>query len=314
MNIFSVTVKGEAISVDISTYGQINFFQPNYYMEFEAPKLAAKGHTGVPNIVLMTLYNTSKVNPTPLQADMYKLNGDLNTDLKLLIDKNNYQVVNNRIHLVNIYRWYASSEIGFSTKLLDNNIVIKEWNAARGLISYEDSKVHNFIPNIQNNPSYNEFTFKEVRDGLGLELLNEELINRFGNRYIYHSITPYAISGKIGEEYYSNAIYFNAPRIEIKSSTYQNGDDKVRIEFINSIDNYNIDRMIFNESLGDLINASILEDTKTLVLQFDEVINSNVDFDGNQLNRGDVKSTSYGWISIWNNDIPNSTFIIKPIN
>lgn len=322
IDLFGVQVKGYNISTPISTYGEMNFFQPNFIKEYNTPELVAQGHSGIPNIVLLNK------NKTTTPSNLVKLFNDDDSlnDVIFNADGNKYKIKDEHknIHLVNVYRWYTSSEVSYTEgtipdTVLDNNLLIKEWNAARGLVSYAESKLSNFIPNIQNDPitnqpTYNKFTFNEVKEGLSL--LNEDLINNYGNRYLYYSVTPYAVSGKIGKEYYSNAMYVSAPKIEIESAKYTIGGDTVIIMFKDSIkDPFVPDKMIFNESLGDIISITINPyNDKEMSIHFNRAINSGIDIEGNLLYKGSVSSKKYGAISIWTNNKPNDTFTITPIS
>lgn len=315
LDIFGVTVKGHTINNTVATHGEINFFKPNFVEKYKTPVLIANGHSGNPSIVLLTKDKTT----TPADSvPLFNVDGLLNNVI-FTADGNKYKVrdEDKGIHLMNVYRWYTSSEVGYPDSNLESFLLIKEWNAARNLVSYEESMVSNFIPNMQNDPltnqpTYHKFTFNEVKQGFSLS--DEDLINNYGNRYLYYTVTPYAVSGKVGKEYYSNAMYINAPKIEIESAKYIVGDNIVTIRFKDSVKNSFVqENMIFNDSLGEVMGITLNPNNdKEMRVEFNRAIENNTVIEGNIFYKGSVLSAKYNRISIWSDNKPTGEFKIVP--
>lgn len=313
--IFGMKVKGHNIELKVGEHGEVNVFQPKKEYIYEEPKIIRDVNSGISNIVRLSVLNkTSEILPIPQIIQMYKSNNLLDLDLNFLVDKKYYKIDKPKIFLVNVFRWYTSSTIDYSEDfIMDNYRIIKEWNAARELISYEESKSMNMIPNIQNNPDYNRLRFDEVKSGLNLN--DADFINQYGNRYYYFSVTPFAISGKIGKEEFSNSVYVEAPRIEIDKAIYGPAEDQVSIYFKASIqDVFVIDKMSFNENLGNIISVSRdLSSDKIMILKFDKALDTDINMGGNVLNVGSVFSSVFGGINIWYNDSPSGEFTIYDV-
>lgn len=306
INVFGVNVKGHVVSVDIEGHGEINTFQPQRTVTFDVLEIIPKGHMGNPDVLL----DVVSASPRPTEVNLF-FAGSLNDTVELLVNESNFTVNIPSIHLVNVYKWFLSSEqektVGY---VLDNYSVIKEWNAARTLVSYAQSSTLKITPNIQNSPDYNRLKFSEVKNGLSLT--DEEMINRFGNRYVYYSVTPYAISGRVGKEDLSNAIYIRAPRIEIDKAYYGTNPKQVEILFKEPISGaVNTGMINTNAALGTLVNAtrSTIND-KILILEFENDLAGTTDIKDNFLSKGAVASISYGNISIWSGEKPNGKFDI----
>lgn len=312
-DIFGVSVKGHEINMKVEEHGEINVFvtMEDSNMKYPVPKLMAKGHTGNPNIVLLDVKeNLTKLNPTPKKINMF-IDDELNSTINLLADENKFQVDDTSIHLVNVYKWYISPMIEYKDGYtISNHFIIKEWNAARKELTYEESRDFGFTPNIQDNPDYNTFKLQEVIQGL--ELSYEQLINEFGNRFINYSVTPYAISGKIGKEEISNSVYIRAPRIEIEKAIFGPEENQVSIYFKDSIrDTINYNNINLNKDLGKLIGASIdSNNDKILILEFEQELDQNVIINKNSLGIGAVESVKYGKINIWSKEDPSGEFEI----
>lgn len=314
--IFGVSVEGHSIEIPVKDHGEIYVFQTERKEEYPVPKIVRNIDSGLPNIVrLSTFINNNETLPVPISVNMFTGSNQLDNARNFLVDSKYYKIDNPKIHLVNVYRWYTSSMVGYSEdSVMDNYFIIKEWNAARPLISYEESKTIKTIPNIQNDPDYNRLKFTEIKNGLGLG--DTELINQYGNRYYYFSITPFAISGKIGIEEYSNAIYVNAPRIEIDKAIFGPNENQVSVYFKDSInDVFVIDRMSLNESLGNIVSVSRdATNDKVMIIEFDENINQDSDIEGNTLHLGSVESSQFGAIYIWSpNNEPSGEFTIYDV-
>ncbi len=306
LSVFGVNVKGHVVSVDIEGHGEINTFQPQRTVTFDVLEILPKGHTGSPDVLL----DVVGVSPRPTEVSMFTA-GTLNPTVEFLVNENNFKVNIPSIHLVNVYRWFLSSEQKMASGyVLDNYLVVKEWNAARALVTYAQSKTLKVIANMQNDPDYNRLKFTEIKDGLGLT--NEEMINRYGNRFIYYSVTPYAISGRIGKEDLSNPIYIRAPRIEIDKAYYGGNAKQVEILFKESIsDIVNSNMIDTNDALGTLVSATrSTTNDKKLILEFEDDLDGTTLISGNKLSKGAVGSLIYGNIGIWGGDEPNGDFTV----
>lgn len=306
INVYGVNVKGHVVTVDIEGHGEINTFQPQRTVTYDVLEIIPKGHSGDPDVLL----DVVGVSPRPTEVDMFT-SGALNSSVKFLVNENNFTVNIPSIHLVNVYKWFLSSEQDkTSSYVLDNYTVIKEWNAARDIVTYAQSKALKVITNIQNDPDYNQLKFDEIKTGLSLT--DEEMINRFGNRYIYYSVTPYAISGRIGKEDLSNAIYIKAPRIEIDNAYYGSNPRQVEVLFKEPItDVVNSNMIETNEALGTLVSATRSStNNKILVLEFDRDLDGVTEITGNRLYKGAVSSLEYGSISIWSKGEPIGDFTV----
>lgn len=314
IQVFGVSVTGHLITENISGHGQITVFQPPETTPYDVPEIIANGHAGNPD-VLMTVVGTS---PTPAEINMFDGSGNLNPAV-FYVDYRKYKVDDPLIHLMSVYKWFVSSEQNItSIATLDNYAVIKEWNAARGLVSYAESETLHITPNNQTDTTlgtdYERFKFSEVVTGLSLS--NEALINRFGNRYLYYSVTPYAISGRIGKEDLSNAVYIRAPRIEIDRAYFGTNNKQVEVVFKSNISQtMNKDLIQTNASLGNLVSATrSTTDSKIMILEFENPISSTSSISGNELIKGAIASETYGYISIWSNDHPKGTFTIDTVD
>lgn len=309
LTIFGKNISGHLISVDIEGHGVINAFQPERTVTYDVLEIVPRGHAGNPDVLL----DVVSVSPRPTSIDMFQSDGTVNANLEFLVDENKFTVNEPTLHLLNVYRWFLSSEQPYNpTYLLDNFFVIKEWNPARGLVSYADSKTLNVIPNIQNSPDYNRFRLSEVINGYTLS--NEQLINLYGNRFIYYSVTPYSISGRIGREELSNPVYIVAPKIEIDRAYFGSDPNQVEVLFKQAIGTtFDASYMTFNESLGTIstISRSLTND-KLMIVTFNDPLDGTVSVSGNTLKKGAVASNLYGKISIWKNGVISGDFNIDP--
>lgn len=309
LTIFGKNISGHLISVDIEGHGVINAFQPERTVTYDVLEIVPRGHTGNPDVLL----DVVSVSPRPSTIDMFQLDGSVNSNLELLVNENYFTVNEPTLHLLNVYRWFLSSEQPQTMSyLLDNFHVIKEWNPARGLVSYADSQTMSIIPNIQNSPDYNRFRLSEVINGY--TLTNEQLINQYGNRYIYYSVTPYSISGRIGKEELSNPIYINAPKIQISRAYFGANSNEVEVLFDEPIGtSFDPNLMTLNPSLGTLNNISrSATNDKLMILSFAAPLDGTVALSGNTLKKGAVASNLYGKISIWKNGVISGDFTIDP--
>lgn len=309
LTVFGKNISGHVISVDVEGHGVINAFQPERTVTYDVLEIVPRGHIGNPDVIL----DVVSVSPRPTSINMFRVDGTVNSEIEFLVNENNFTVNEPTLHLLNIYRWFLSSEQPYNPLFqLDNFFVVKEWNPARGLVSYADSKALNVIPNIQNTPDYNRFKLSEVINAY--TLTNEQLINLYGNRYLYYSVTPYSISGRIGKEELSNPIYIDAPKIEIDRAYFGAASNQVEILFKETIGtSFDQSLMVFNGALGTVstISRSATND-KLMVVTFNAPIDGTTAVAGNTLKKGSVASNLYGKISIWKNNVISGDFSIDP--
>ncbi|MBM7561388.1 prepilin-type N-terminal cleavage/methylation domain-containing protein [Fusibacter tunisiensis] len=216
--------------------------------------------------------------------------------------------------LMNVYRWYVSDEVPYGMVMPDHTgayYIIKEWNEARSLITLADAETMNFIPNVK--VDYNILKFSTLQTELALT--DTDLINRYGNRYIRYSITPYSLAGRVGKEELSELIYIDAPRITIDRAEFHPDEDAVLIYFDGEIGpSVDMSKIFISESLGDPVAAERDSvDTSILKLSYGEAIDKTADISDNILVKGAIQSPLYGSISIWHNDILEGPFVIEAL-
>ena len=309
ISVFGKNVSGHLITINIEGHGEINAFQPERTVTYDMIEIIARGHAGNPDVLM----DVVSVSPRPTTVNMFQLDGTVNTSLEFLVNENYFTVNEPTLHLLNVYRWFLTSEQVYNPSYnLDNFFVIKEWNPARGLVSFAESETQKVIPNIQNSPDYNRFKFSEVISGYSLT--TEELINLYGNRFIYYSVTPYSISGRIGKEDLSNPIYINAPKIEIVRANFASNPNQIEVLFAENIGTaFDASLMTFSESLGTVSSiARSVTNEKIMVVTFIDPLDGSAIVTGNSLQKGSVASNLYGKISIWRNNTLSGDFTIDP--
>lgn len=297
--IYGKTIKSHEIKVSTSS-GQLRAYIPKRTINPQIPVIQA------PPVINIRKGN---INVSP-QSSFINL---LDNEHSLFVSEINITNSTKDSYLMSIYRWYISELMSDTTNpgdSLSNYFIIKEWNEAKKQIPFENSLQLKYIPNIKDN--YNTFNFLEVKDGLNFN--QETLINTLGNRYIRYGVTPFAISGHIGEEELSDPIYIVAPKIEIESA-WLNEYNEILIYFKDNIEN-NIDlnKINLNEELG-VPQAGRRDENnhKLLILTLYDIDNTR-DYEGNTLYSGAIVSNTYGRISIWHNSIPEGEFTIHKHN
>lgn len=298
---FGVPVSGHLVTYTPTPSKTIYIFQPKSSIEYTLLEITSE--------ILLKIVGQS---PTPKEISMFNESGVLNGALTFQVSESGLKISDPSEHLVNVYKWYTTMPMVYKENaLLEGNYIVKEWNAARAVNTYEQYRTNGITPNIQNDPSYNELTLTEIKSGYALT--DTEMINRFGNRYVYYSVTPYAISGRIGKEKLSNPIYIKAPRIEIESAKFSSTDDKVvEITFKNDINEAVTSTfMSFPESLGKVLSAvRSTENHKILLVTFENPLPRNQSVSGAVLKKGAVFDKTYGNIDIWYEDAIENPFNI----
>ena len=300
IRVFGTDVKGHIILMNSDTSGEINVFVPQRLLTYVTPEIKS------PPIIKVEK-NNILLSQQPIVINL------LDETYGFYVNEIEITAATKSEFLMNVYRWYLSEEMSeekIPTNTPKDYTVIKEWNEAKKQIPYVDSQSLNFIPNIKDK--YNRLYIKEVKDKLSLAV--EDIINRFGNRYIRYGVTPYSIAGRIGKEELSNYIYFEAPRIVIKNAAFIVNENTFVVDFEDDITE-EIDTMhiTLNPELGEPVR--VYRDSvnhKRLIFEFDHDINQSIPLDENAFHRGSVKSALYGAISIWSEDDPNGNFIIYP--
>lgn len=298
IEVFGVDIKGHKIELATPTSGDVNIFLPQREIVEDIPVIKAPP-------ILIVKENNSNVSPQPNELSLNS------TTRTLFVNEVEITDATKPYFLMNVYRWYLAQESGINFTPTNNTsdyTILKEWNEARPPVSLADSLSLNFIPNIK--IGYNTIDFIILQTDLGFS--NEEMINRFGNRFIQYGVTPFSEAGRIGAEELSNPIYIKAPRIKIKSAEFI-GENKLGIEFEdNVLDVLNLDLFELNPLLGN-IKTVVRDDTnKNIVLvEYENTVDQSSEMAGNFLRRGAVKDENYGAISIWHNEILEGEFTIE---
>ncbi len=298
LTVFDTQVKGHVIKM-INRSMEINVFLPQKTLSLAVPIIQSPP---------VTLVRKNLINLTTQPISIDTLDNTLN------IFANDVTITNDSksVFLMNAYRWYISAEMD-SLVIPSNNtkdyFAIKEWNEAKKLLPYSLSDGLKFIPNIKDN--YSKFSTKELTDNLSL--VQNDLIVRFGNRFIRYGVTPYSIIGRIGKEELSTPIYLTAPRINVISAKFVSGLNRVAITFDSNIGStVDITKIILNENIGIPSNGYRSNDKKVLILEYTPSINQTVIFPNNMIGIGGVSSETFGNITIWANNVPSGEFSITP--
>lgn len=310
--VFGVDIPVHQISINTSSSGQVKVYLPKQTVTPRVPIIEVS-----PVIKVRQNASNSIVNPQPNMVHIF------DNDYNFFVDEVPITDSTKLDFLMNVYRWYSTDEVSKSDTVsdgTDNFVVIKEWNEAKATLTYAQALSTGFTPNIK------EYTYpvtgkKEQYNILNYDTLEkaynyseEEMINIFGNRYVRYGVTPYSIAGRIGEEKLSNAIYIEAPRIEILSAGFHPIDNSVVIIFNLEIqDSFSSSSIIMNEALGDVTTIRRDEiDHRKLVVEFSNTLNKTTSIAGNTLLRGAVASKVFGAITIWSGGYPNAEFTISP--
>lgn len=302
IKVFGVDVEGHIVRENIDygngNHGQLNAFLPKQAIFYVVPEIVSPPIIKVRN-------NSTNVSPQPTEVDI------LDNDKNLFVHEIDITPETKSEFLMNVYRWYYYDEFDLSSDPDSKDyFIIKEWNEARKIISYEDAEGFGFIPNIKKD--YNIFSFSEIN------LNTEDLIERFGYKYIRYSVTPYSIIGKIGKEEFSNQIYIKAPELNVLSAkfileidpiTFNEISNKVMITFDRVVrdNSFDIEKIKLNPSLGNVVNISRDQmDNKSIIIELETSIDITRSYDNNILDRGSIASDEYGMIKI-NNGINGFT-------
>jgi len=211
LSIFGKTIVGHVVQMAIAApsgtaHGEINVFVPKYKVNFTVP-VVTEGD------VVVTAYrdgteipegNTEEIFPLAAPEIVAAEGVDPSPASYVTLEGSEPEVSTEEF-LMNVYRWYMSP-VTTSPPSTRDLIIIKEWNAARTPLSFEDSEDLTYIPNVENN--YNILDFREFFSHLGLseEELCEMINERFSGRYFYYSVTPYSTIGRVGVEEFSQEI------------------------------------------------------------------------------------------------------------
>lgn len=308
VKVFDVDIPVHLLSVNTTSSGQVKVYLPEQTIVPKIPIIES------PPKLLVRNYSGSNISPQPLSISMF------NDPYKLFVEDIDITDETENEHLMNVYRWYTSSETSDSESAsitTDDYVVVREWNEAKTIVSYSEALDKGFIPNMKEyidlvtgrKEQYNELDYEILKNAYSFT--DEEMINSFGNRYLRYGVTPYSLTGRMGVEELSNVIYIEAPRLEILSAEFED-DNLVIINFNMEIEDlFNTSSIILNELLGEPEIIKRDEDDHTkLILEFTQPIDKSEDLGGNFLDVGAVVSKDYGSISIWYNNYPNSEFTI----
>lgn len=309
---FGVNIPVHILQVNTSSSGQIKVYLPK---QSQTPRVPILQNSPLMRVRNNT--NDSVISPQPIKFHL------INNSYNLFSTEVPITNETKEDFLMNVYRWYISDEVSNNipaSPSTDDYFVVKEWNEAKAQITFSDAITTGFTPNFKEykipnslqKESYNVLKFSTLQTAYSYN--SEQMINNFGNRYVRYGVTPYSIAGRIGEEKLSNAVYIEAPRLEIISAKYHPTENKVLIQFNMEIQDS------FNPSLIELDSKisqfSLIQrdasNHKILILEFPNVINKSISIGGNKLLRGAVNSKEYGAITIWHNGSPSTEFIISP--
>lgn len=306
INVFGVNIKGHKIALETPSSGDINIFLPKRIIDEDIPIIKSP-----PKVI-------KKNNGEITEFGLFD-------NTTLWVDEVTITPDTKAFFLMNIYRWYLTEETDIEntpSNKTNEYTIFKEWNEARSPVSLAESLSLNFIPNIK--LAYNTANFTSLETDMGFS--KEDMINRFGNRFIQYGVTPFSIAGRIGAEELSNYVYIEAPRIEIVNAKFITDENKFSILFKNDITDIYTDisneqfeelkkHFELNQLLGDVNSLAIGEDSdgkpnpKVLLVGFTGTQDDNLP--GNKLGRGAAKHINYGAITIWHNNKPGGEFIIE---
>lgn len=299
--IFGKTVTGHLIHENSETSGDVYVYVAKKTLVHTVPVLEY-----APDIEVQENEVTMASQP-----DRYDL---LDSTKRLLVREVPVTDATKPHFLMNVYRWYVSDEVPFGTIMPDYSnayYIVKEWNEARSLVTLAEAEAMQFIPNVK--IEYNILKYSDIKGELSLS--DTDLINRYGNRYIRYSITPYSLAGRVGKEEFSELIYVDAPRITIVSAQFHPDENAVLVNFDSEIDaSVDLSKIFISETLGDPVAAERESyDASVLKLSYGEEIDKTADVADNILVKGSVQSPTYGAISIWHNDLLEGPFVIEAL-
>lgn len=299
IKVFGTNIKGHLIELETPTSGEVNIFLPQRKIVEDIPVIQSAP-------VVKVKKNNVNMLPQPNRIDLF------DNTTTLFVNEVDITASTKQYFLMNVYRWYLTRELDINnipTNDTNDYTILKEWNEARPPVNLLDSLSLNFIPNIKTG--YNIIDFTSLKTDMGFS--DEDMINRFGNRFIRYGVTPFSQAGRIGAEELSNIIYIQAPRIKLLSAEFIKGENKLQILLNNDVqDVLNKDHFDLNPLLGDIITV-VRDDSnhRAVLIEYTNTVNQTSHMPGNYLRRGAVKDETYGAISIWHNDILEGEFIIK---
>ncbi|TJX68659.1 prepilin-type N-terminal cleavage/methylation domain-containing protein [Soehngenia saccharolytica] len=288
--IFGKAISAHEIKFITNNKNEIYAYIPKETINYTVPVLSSNPIIKINNIGTNTQYN-----PQPLYVDVLDFNWEMFVAEVAVTNATKPDF------LMNVYRWYMTDETDYGAtpgNEMKNYFAIKEWNEAKKQLQYSESDNLAFIPNIKDN--YNRLSSYELKTNLNLT--DEDLIDRFGNRYIRYGITPYSIAGRIGEEKISNLIYITKPLI-VESATY-NMDKTIEITFNQEVKDPDKSKIKLNSVFG-AINTAVVDvsDKKKLIINLkNKPSNINLPIGDNSLDKGAVTSILFGKISIYNGE------------
>lgn len=302
--IFDKTILAHEIKLTTSNNNEIIAYIPKETVNYIIPVLAENPQIKIYEFGTHNPYNLTPNNKEPKYVDVLDFNWELFVAEVPVTSSTKLD------YLMSVYRWYMSDEIEYSETEYSTNpgddmkryFAIKEWNEAKKQLPYTESEGLTFIPNIKAN--YNRLSARELKTNLGLS--DKELIDRFGNRYFRYGITPYSITGRIGEEKISNYIYVTKPII-VESATYDM-EKTIEITFNQEVitipDKF---KVTLDSSFGgsnNILTAKVSSaDKKKLIITLkNKTDNITLPIGGNSLGEGAVQSISFGEISIYNGE------------
>lgn len=305
---FGVNIPVHLLSINTTSSGQVKLYLPQQTVVPKIPIIKS------PPIIIVRNNSGANISPQPTSIHIF------NDPYKLFVNDVDITDATKNEHLMNVYRWYTSAEISneeSASEITDDYVVAREWNEAKTVVPYSEALEKGFIPNmkeyndsIAGREPYNELNYQILKRAYSFT--DEQMINNFGNRYLKYGVTPFSLTGRMGKEELSNAIYIEAPRIEILSAKFDDDENKAIIEFNVEIgDTFSPSSILLNESLGEFNVSKDEESEYKLILEFTQPIDNSSDVEGNLLTRGAVISKDYGAISIWHNNYPNSEFTIS---
>ncbi len=158
-------------------HGEISVFVPKYKVNYTVPVVSEGSVSVNPYRDGSRIHEDDWGSIFPLASPE---SVDLGTPSSYVTLKASDPVVSDDEFLMNVYRWYMAPVTSTPPAKRDL-ILIKEWNAARAPLSFEDSEDMTYIPNVEAN--YDELDFRDFFSYLGLseeELCKESTIRSAG--------------------------------------------------------------------------------------------------------------------------------------
>ncbi len=306
---FGVDVPVHNIQENTSNSGEVHLLLPKQTRVPPIPLIESP-----PKILIR---NSSDVSISPIPAKIDLLNGDKTLFVNEITITDDTQ----NDYLMSVYRWYITGEVIESYTPTTNSqdyTIIHEWNEARMLVPLTTALENNFVPNFKEyvDPGTNKtVTYNRLNFGaLGRHgnMSYESLVNRYGNRYVVYGVTPYSLSGRMGQERFSNAIYISAPRITVESAVFDLARNAVVVRFNHEV-NEDFEDTLFklNPQLGEVrVVVRDPVDHNLIIIELEDEITVTQPIQENYITRGALASKEYGSISIWSEEVPNGAFNI----